>query len=244
MVLDPLSVEGSYTAAPTYQVKDLYSGTKTVTPRLSQPQQVDVVPQEVLRDTAATRVERALDYVPGVGKQNDFGAQNLALYSVRGFATQDIFFNGFNIARGYNGAPDTQTCSPSRCSRDRAGHSMASDPGGTINILTKQPVALRFVEMGTLVGESARCGPPVDAAAAERGRHRPLPVQRRPSRGRTASAISLRRPRLVAPVWLADQPGHQAHRRGAVPAQPRPFVSAARRSKQPPRPRPALALLR
>ncbi|TXN19191.1 Plug domain-containing protein, partial [Methylobacterium sp. WL19] len=55
-----------------------------MTPRLDLPQQVDVIPREVLIDTAATRVERALDYVPGVGKQNDFGAQNLALYSVRG----------------------------------------------------------------------------------------------------------------------------------------------------------------
>ncbi len=106
--LDPISVEGTFTATPSYRVESLYSGTKTVTPRRDLPQQVDVVPEEVLRDTAATRVERALDYVPAVGKQNDFGAQNLALYSVRGFATQDIFFNGFNIARGYNGAPDTQ----------------------------------------------------------------------------------------------------------------------------------------
>ncbi|WP_348642108.1 TonB-dependent receptor plug domain-containing protein, partial [Methylobacterium sp. WL19] len=84
VVLDALSVEGTLTATPTYRVPDLYSGTKTITPRLDLPQQVDVIPREVLIDTAATRVERALDYVPGVGKQNDFGAQNLALYSVRG----------------------------------------------------------------------------------------------------------------------------------------------------------------
>lgn len=164
VVLDPLSVEGSYTAAPSYQVRDLYSGTKTVTPRLSLPQQVDVVPQEVLRDTAATRVERALDYVPGVGKQNDFGAQNLALYSVRGFATQDIFFNGFNIARGYNGAPDTQNVQSIEVLKGPSGALYGrSDPGGTINILTKQPVALPFVEMGTLFGSFGTARTTVDA---------------------------------------------------------------------------------
>ncbi len=192
MVLDPLSVEGSYTAAPTYQVKDLYSGTKTVTPRLSQPQQVDVVPQEVLRDTAATRVERALDYVPGVGKQNDFGAQNLALYSVRGFATQDIFFNGFNIARGYNGAPDTQNVQSIEVLKGPSGALYGrSDPGGTINILTKQPVALPFVEMGTLVGSFGTVRTTVDAGGPLNEEGRSLPVQRRPRAAGTASAISL-----------------------------------------------------
>ncbi|MDE3747366.1 hypothetical protein [Methylobacterium radiotolerans] len=68
VVLDLLSVDGSYTAAATYPVKDLYSGTKTITQRLSLPQQVDAVPPEVLRNTAAARVARALDYVLGVGK--------------------------------------------------------------------------------------------------------------------------------------------------------------------------------
>ncbi|KMO34569.1 TonB-dependent receptor plug domain-containing protein [Methylobacterium aquaticum] len=122
--LDPITVEGTFTATPSYRVEELYSGSKTITPRRDLPQQVDVVPREVLRDTAATRVERALDYVPGIAKQNDFGNQNLALYSVRGFATQDIFQNGFTIARGYNGAPDTQ--SRSRCSRARAERSTAA----------------------------------------------------------------------------------------------------------------------
>ncbi|MCJ2046042.1 TonB-dependent receptor plug domain-containing protein, partial [Methylobacterium sp. J-078] len=136
VVLDALSVEGTLTDMPTYRVPELYSGTKTVTPRRDLPQQVDVVPREVLVDTAATRVERALDYVPGVGKQNDFGAQNLALYSVRGFATQDIFQNGFNIARGYNGAPDTQNVQSIEVLKGPAGALYGrSDPGGSVNIL-------------------------------------------------------------------------------------------------------------
>lgn len=167
VVLDPISVEGTFTATPTYWVEDLYSGTKTVTPRRDVPQQVDVVPREVLRDTAATRVERALDYVPAVGKQNDFGAQNLALYSVRGFATQDIFLNGFNIARGYNGAPDTQNVQSIEVLKGPAGALYGrSDPGGTVNILTKQPVALPFVEMGTLFGSFGTARTTVDAGGA------------------------------------------------------------------------------
>ena len=58
VVLDPISVEGTFTATPTYRVEELYSGTKTVTPRRDVPQQGDVVPREVLLDTTATRVER------------------------------------------------------------------------------------------------------------------------------------------------------------------------------------------
>ncbi len=108
--------------------------------------------------------ERALDYVPGVNKQNDFGAQNLALYSVRGFATQDIFFNGFNIARGYNGSPDTQNVQSIEVLKGPSGALYGrSDPGGTVNILTKQPVALPFVEMGTLFGSFGTARTTVDA---------------------------------------------------------------------------------
>jgi len=167
VVLDTLSVEGTFNATPTYRVPELYSSTKTVTPRRDLPQQVDVVPREVLVDTAATRVERALDYVPGVGKQNDFGAQNLALYSVRGFATQDIFQNGFNIARGYNGAPDTQNVQSIEVLKGPAGALYGrSDPGGTVNILTKQPVARPFVEMGTLFGSFGTARTTVDAGGA------------------------------------------------------------------------------
>lgn len=162
--LDPITVEGTFTATPSYRVEELYSGSKTITPRRDLPQQVDVVPREVLRDTAATRVERALDYVPGIAKQNDFGNQNLALYSVRGFATQDIFQNGFTIARGYNGAPVTQNVQSIEVLKGPSGALYGrSDPGGTINILTKQPVALPFVEMGTLFGSFGTARTTVDA---------------------------------------------------------------------------------
>ena len=65
VVLDPLSVEGSYTAAPTYQVKDLYSGTKTVTPRLSLPQQVDVVTRQRHSSEAESIKERTPSTVGG-----------------------------------------------------------------------------------------------------------------------------------------------------------------------------------
>ncbi len=163
-MLDPLSVEGSYTAAPTYQVKDLYSGTKTITPRLSLPQQVDVVPQEVLRDTATTASSVRSTTCRAVNKQNDFGAQNLALYSVRGFATQDIFLQRLQHRPRYNGSPDTQNVQSIEVLKGPSGALYGrSDPGGTVNILTKQPVALPFVEMGTLFGSFGTARTTVDA---------------------------------------------------------------------------------
>jgi iron complex outermembrane recepter protein len=37
VALDPISVEGSFTSTPAYRVEELYSGTKTVTPRWFRP---------------------------------------------------------------------------------------------------------------------------------------------------------------------------------------------------------------
>ncbi len=100
------------------------------------------MPQEVLRGHRRTRVERALDYVPGVGKQNDFGAQNLALYSVRGFATQDIFFNGFNIARATTARRTPERAVHRGAQGTERGTLWTQRSRRHINILTKQPVAL------------------------------------------------------------------------------------------------------
>ena len=69
------------------------------------PQTVVVVPDRVLQDAAATRVDTALD-LAGVGRANNFAGLGLTEFTIRGFNTGEYYRNGFPINRGYPPSPD------------------------------------------------------------------------------------------------------------------------------------------
>lgn len=125
------------------------SSTKTDTPQRDVPQVVTVAPREVITDLAATRVEQVVAYTPGIVQQNNFGGLSPLGYAVRGVATAEIYKNGFPLARGFPPQQDTQNVERIEVLKGPGGGLFGrSDPGGLVNIITKQPTAERFVEMG------------------------------------------------------------------------------------------------
>ncbi|MCW8084024.1 TonB-dependent siderophore receptor [Sabulicella glaciei] len=137
-----------------YRATNTLSATRTDTPIREIPQSVSVVPRAVVEDLQATRVEAALDYAGGVARQNDFGGQTLFEYAVRGFTTGEFFRNGFPVNRGYQSNPDSATIERIEVLRGPAALLYGrGDPGGTINLVTRQPTPVPTFGGTFLLGE-------------------------------------------------------------------------------------------
>ena len=136
-VLSSASSEGYY--------QPIVNGaTRTDVPLLELPQSVKVITEETLDDLNAFRINDALDFVSGVSRQNNFGGtwDNIA---VRGFAGNEntgmsMMRNGFSSNRGINPPRDMANVQSIEFLK---GPSAAlygnSEPGGTLNIITKKP---------------------------------------------------------------------------------------------------------
>jgi iron complex outermembrane receptor protein len=135
-----------------YFVPNASVGTKTDTPILDTPQSIQVVPQEVLRDRNVRSIREGLENVSGVILTTaPAGSRNY--FTIRGFAD----FTGFLV----NGIPDPQINSDgSFINIDRievikgpASVLYGQGPvGGTINLVTKQPLPDPFYEVSAVFG--------------------------------------------------------------------------------------------
>lgn len=133
-----------------YKATRSASATRTDTALHETPQSISVIPSDVLQDTASTRLQDGLDYAGGVGRANNFGGQGLTTFTVRGFTTGEFYRNGFPINRGYPNAPDANTVERLEVLRGPATSLYGrGDPGGTFNVLSKQPLAERKVTLGS-----------------------------------------------------------------------------------------------
>ncbi|MEE8630833.1 MULTISPECIES: TonB-dependent siderophore receptor [Methylobacterium] len=152
---------------PGFRADRAVSSTKTDTPQRDVPQVVTVAPREVITDLAATRVDRVLTYTPGVALQNNFGGLTIFSYAIRGVTTSELYKNGFPLNRGFPPPPDTQNVERIEVLKGPGGGLFGrSDPGGLVNLITKQPTAERFVEMGGLWGSFEEVRGTVDSGGA------------------------------------------------------------------------------
>jgi iron complex outermembrane receptor protein len=173
--LEEITVEGSRPetsngligATPGYGGQRAVSSTKLDTPQRDVPQVVTIAPREVINDLNATRVDRVFNYTPGVAQQNNFGGLTVFSYAVRGVTTSEIYRNGFAINRGFPPPPDTQNVERIEVLKGAGGTLFGrSDPGGLVNIVTKQPTATRFIEFGGLFGSFGQYRGTLDAGGS------------------------------------------------------------------------------
>ncbi|OII58257.1 TonB-dependent receptor, partial [Pseudomonas putida] len=81
---------------------------------------------------------------------NNFGGQGLTTFTVRGFTTGEFYRNGFPINRGYPNAPDANTVERLEVIRGPASSLYGrGDPGGTFNVVSKQPLPESKVTLGS-----------------------------------------------------------------------------------------------
>ncbi|CAI8758542.1 Metal-pseudopaline receptor CntO [Pseudomonas sp. IT-P12] len=147
---DALDYERADGPVEGYKATRSASATRTDTALHETPQSVSVVPRDVIEDTGATRLQDALDYAGGVGRANNFGGQGLTTFTVRGFTTGEFYRNGFPINRGYPNAPDANTIERLEVLRGPATSLYGrGDPGGTFNVVSKQPLPESKVTLGS-----------------------------------------------------------------------------------------------
>ncbi|WP_338766197.1 TonB-dependent siderophore receptor [Massilia sp. METH4] len=125
----------------TYNPQHSRGATRTETPLTEVPQSVRVIGNAQLEDLGATRLADTVDYVSGIARLNDFGG-TWDNFAIRGFSSTDMGYlvNGFPGSRGYNPPRDTATVERFEFLKGPAGAIYgSSEPGGTINIVTKKP---------------------------------------------------------------------------------------------------------
>ena len=119
-------------------------------PLKSMPQNIDVVSAELLDDLGVNDFQNALDFTSGIARQNSFGGM-WDSFAIRGFAGDEnlpggYLVNGFSAGRGYSGRRETSNIQAIEVIKGPGSALFGrSEPGGTINIITKKP---QFYEEG------------------------------------------------------------------------------------------------
>ena len=148
-----------------YRASRSASATRTDTSIHETPQSISVVSKDVVEDISATRLQDALDYAGGVGRANNFGGQGLTTFTVRGFTTGEFYRNGFPINRGYPNMPDANTIERLEVLRGPATMLYGrGDPGGTFNVISKQPLAVPTVTLGSQLDDQGMKRGTLDAS--------------------------------------------------------------------------------
>jgi iron complex outermembrane receptor protein len=160
VLLEAITVENNSsenTGDYSYYKTKSTSATKTDTPLKETAQSVQIVNKEVISDVNAVTLKDTLSYVSGISHQNNFGGM-WDNFSIRGFSGHEntgmsLLKNGFSDNRGYNAPRDTANIESIEFLK---GPSAAlygnSEPGGTININTKQPKFKPEYSIETSVG--------------------------------------------------------------------------------------------
>ncbi len=129
---------------PDYNRTNAFTATKTDTPLMETPYSVTVVPQQVLKDKQAIRIEDAVNSVAGV--QSSYTNGGLSdVFMMRGFQNLDTYRDGFLQPSALGGGTSKrQVANLEQIEVLKGAGSMLygrSEPGGVINLVTKRPQA-------------------------------------------------------------------------------------------------------
>ncbi len=142
-----------YALPPTSDV------TRLDIPLRDLPRSVQIIPEQVIEDQAATRIRDALRNVSGVVQDGGF-AGTADQFNIRGFFSQDIFRDGFR-----DPAEIFETSNIERIEVLKGPASILFgniEPGGAINIVTEQPLPFPYYAAELDVGSFGFVRPSID----------------------------------------------------------------------------------
>jgi iron complex outermembrane receptor protein len=148
-----------------YRVPNASTGTRTDTLIRDIPQTIQVVPEEVIRDQKVTRLRDALLNVGGVVQDGGFGGTSDQI-GIRGFFGGGLFgggilVDGFKDGRG--GIRETANVERIEVLKGPASVLYGGvEPGGVINLITKQPLRDPFFNAELSVGSFSTFRPSID----------------------------------------------------------------------------------
>ncbi len=139
---------------PDYVLPNATSGTKTDTPVMETPLNVQSISKQALKDQQVITLDQALKNVSGVTTSTgNNGDTNLFL---RGFQTQTTFRNGFRMDAPGLFIPNGQQFANVESVEVLKGPAAILygrvEPGGMVNIITKQPRATPYYSLNQQFG--------------------------------------------------------------------------------------------
>ncbi|BAY68217.1 TonB-dependent siderophore receptor [Anabaena sp. FACHB-709] len=145
-----------------YRVPTASTATKTDTPVRDIPGSIQVIPRQILEDQKTTRIQEVLQNVSGVNKQGNYGGTDAGGYRIRGFDQDGNFRNGFNDTDFYS-LVDTANIDRIEVLKGPASVLFGqAEPGGIINVVTKQPLRTPYYAAELNVGNYAFYRPSFD----------------------------------------------------------------------------------
>ncbi|MEP0949124.1 TonB-dependent siderophore receptor [Leptolyngbya subtilissima DQ-A4] len=134
-----------------YRVPNAAVGSRTNTPLRDLPFSVQVVPQELLEDRQVQSVNEALRTVVGVSPDNS-SQSAFEGYTIRGFSGRNILRNGLRDDTNITSRIAIPNIERIEVLRGPAGALFSQgSPGGTVNIVTKKPLATpHYIVEGTI----------------------------------------------------------------------------------------------
>ena len=157
---DELVVTGAGRGA--YRVPNASTATRTDTPIRDIPQSIQVVPQQVLRDRNVNTLTEAVETVSGVVDGSDYFGAPTGARIIRGFSQSGNFRNGFRDADFFT-LTGLGTIDRVEVLKGPASVLFgAVEPGGIINVVTKQPLSEPFHELAFEAGNRAFIQPSID----------------------------------------------------------------------------------
>ncbi|MEH2180224.1 TonB-dependent siderophore receptor [Nostoc sp.] len=145
-----------------YSVPNATTATRTDTPLRDIPQSIQVVPQQVLKDQQVIRLDEALRNVSGVqGGETAFAAPS---FTIRGFANAPVLRDGFKQYQQFDSdIPDVSNLEHIEVLKGPTSILYGQiEPGGLINLVTKQPLSQPFYEVGLQAGNYNLVRPTID----------------------------------------------------------------------------------
>ncbi|WP_426992508.1 TonB-dependent siderophore receptor [Methylomonas sp. CM2] len=132
-----------------YVLPNATSGTKTDTPIMETPLNVQVISKQVLKDQQVINLGQALKNVSGVTTGSfayGTGNANVANQQItlRGFASETFFRNGFRLQQGSAQREMANVESVEVLKGPAAILYGLAEPGGMVNVVTKQPLATPY----------------------------------------------------------------------------------------------------
>lgn len=131
---------------PSYNRSNSVAATKTDTPLMETPVNIQIVPKAVLDDQQAITLNRALNNVSGVTTGAGSGGLSDDIY-LRGFRSSVQFRNGFRYDSEFSSWGKRQMANVERIEVVKGPASILygrMEPGGMVNVVTKQPLSTPY----------------------------------------------------------------------------------------------------
>ena len=150
-----------------YYVPEASSATRTDAEIRDIPQSIQVIPQEVIKQQQAVRLEELVTNVSGVISTGNQDRRSTDI-SIRGFNQVPILRDGFRLYSGdFQGQPEVANLESVEILKGPASVLYGEiEPGGLINTVTKKPLAEPYYDLQLQFGNRSLFRPSADLSGA------------------------------------------------------------------------------